>query len=635
MADLAAPLVPATAAGAPGSRSPVESWFRTLGTLVFDVLAWCAFLCYLTYPEVFLHCGQCFVSTGNFTATSAGDCVAVLPQKISDGYYCKNAEETHFCSSTPGTYAGPCAARQEALGIDAWLVLWLERGIILAAVIAWRVARVLSKQEKDDVPYTCGVVKADGRELYLVATLHISPKAPLDVEAVINSKMPDVTLIELDDERLERMRDKPQELKDLQPVTIQLQGGGGLGGAAQPTVVQAQRALWNGEWSGERIAGQVVLEPQNEYGAQPLVVASAPTGAAPHLALVRRGGPTGGKAVTFALKAHNAAKGGAAAVLVVNYAASRMPPSRLGTGPLTSDLKLALQTCSCGLPPVPVLLLPHAEGMQLMQLCEKENAQGGSGGAPRAEFQILPDTFPRRTLRKRICQAFALMFSGIGILYGIIGCFGVEVGAEFTVAEEVAAQKGIPCACIDVNMDMLWSRLASSLLPTPCNLLNAVLSWLAFPRLALRFLFPSQRSVDVLGSTVLHLKSLSLRTWLAFVVSGFCASWIMSHILQLLSASAERAGEATGAVSQQDRSDATTYLMLAIELYLFPQVYAAIAASRDEAMYNGIVDQAEKFSASRVVAVVGAAHSNGILERVRARGLARRPVANAASGERV
>lgn len=65
----------------------------------------------------------------------------------------------------------------------------------------------------------------------------------------------------------------------------------------------------------------------------------------------------------------------------------------------------------------------------------------------------MPDGYPRRSLRKRLCQAVALLFSGIGVLYGVIECFAVDVGSEFLAAEAAAAARGIPCACIDVDLN--------------------------------------------------------------------------------------------------------------------------------------------------------------------------------------
>lgn len=55
--------------------------------------------------------------------------------------------------------------------------------------------------------------------------------------------------------------------------------------------------------------------------------------------------------------------------------------------------------------------------------------------------------------------------------------------------------------------------------------------------------------------------------------------------------------------------------------YMLPQIYDAVAASRDESMYQSMVHKIQNFAAERVVVVVGAGHANGILQRVQQSGL--------------
>jgi len=265
---------------------------------------------------------------------------------------------------------------------------------------------------------------------------------------------------------------------------------------------------------------------------------------------------------------------------------------------------------------VPLLLLPQTEGERLRSFCRQPGAPSVS-----AEFRVMPDAYPRRTLRRRLCQAFALMFSGIGILYGVIQCFAVEVGAEFLAAEQAAHARGIPCTCIDVDLNRFWSRLGAAVLPSPCNLFSSLCAWLAFPRVLFRVLFPPRGNVDVIGSMFLHGASFPLRTWVAFVLAGFCASTVTNKILELFGSGAERAAEQTGAVSKEDRDIVQAYIMLAIEMYMLPQIYDAVAASRDEAMYQSIVTKSRERAARRLVVVVGAGHANGILQRARTLGL--------------
>eukprot|EP00931_Biecheleriopsis_adriatica_P051364 TRINITY_DN29787_c0_g1_i1.p1 TRINITY_DN29787_c0_g1~~TRINITY_DN29787_c0_g1_i1.p1 ORF type:complete len:546 (-),score=105.85 TRINITY_DN29787_c0_g1_i1:22-1659(-) len=488
-------------------------------------------------------------------------------------------------------------------------------GLLVVAMVLWRLYRVQRAPQSSmaDVPYSCGVASVNGKELFLIATVHISPRSPKDVHAVVEGTSPDLVMIELDEERLDRMRqkevktDSPKE-EDVQGLTLKID-------AEEPEVkVATQRALWNGEQAGRRICGEVVFDVHNAHGQLPLG-----NSASGKLALFLRGSTGGGESLgSFAMKAHHAALGGAQAVLVVNDK-DEMPKRRLGTGDLAAELRVFRLTWNCGFPPVPVLLLPKEEGMRLVEASKK----GLSGtAAPQADFEVIPDSYPRRTLRRRICQNCALVFSGIGILYGIIHCFDVEVGGEFWAAESAAALRGTPCVCIDIDMNGFWSRITSKAIPTPCNLLNSFISWLAMPRLFFRFLFPPPGNVDTLGCTVLHASSFSIKTWVVFMFAGFASSFVMSHVLLLLSAASEHGAEEAGVhVKDQDRDQLQQLIMLAIELYLFPQLFEAIVASRDESMYQGIVAKSNEFQAKRLVAVMGAGHSNGVLERIRARGL--------------
>jgi len=489
-------------------------------------------------------------------------------------------------------------------------------GALLAAMVLWRLwhlrqsrSDALGGEGRHKVPYSCGVVSVGGKELFLVATVHISPRAPQDVKAVITLVKPDLAMIELDEERLDHLRDtelrksQQAQTQDLQKVTVM------LAAESEPVTMLAQRALWNAEHQGERLHGQVVFECANAYGV-------ARPGEAAHgqLWLVHRGAPEECRAFApFAIKAHHAAEAGAQAVFVINRE-EQLPAQRLGGGSLASDFRVAFLTRNCGSPSVPVLLLSRSDGERLKKRCLE-------GAAVRAELEVLPDSYPRRTLPQRLCQGCALMLSGIGVLYGVIQCCDVEVGAEFTEADSTARAQGIPCECIDVDMNRFWNRLGAAVLPTPCNLLASLLSWLAFPRLLGCVLFPPKGNVDVLGSMCLHAASFRLRTWVAFSIAGVGASVVATFVLRLLGQVSELGAEEAGAVSSRERDAAQNYIMLLIEVYTLPQVYQAVAAFRDEAMYHSIVAKSRDAQAHRLVAVVGAGHANGILRHARARGL--------------
>lgn len=492
-----------------------------------------------------------------------------------------------------------------------WSMIW---GGLLIIMVLWRIffVRTAKSSDLDGLPYTCGVATVDNCQLFLVATVHISPKSPLDVEAVINQTRPDLVMIELDEERLDRMRGPPEvsdgpSIEDLQPISVWMDGG-----SAPPTIVHAQRAHWNAEQAGDKIVGDLFFNPANMYG-----LTSFGEEALDRLCLVSRGSGDTGQFAPFALKAHNAAAGGAQAVFVIDTD-DRLPLGRIGGDTLAGDLRIAAKTKSCGFPPVPLLLLPKEDGERL-KVSLTEN--GGNGHA-HAEFVVVPDEYPRRTLKWRLCQACALIFSGIGILYGIIQCFAVEVGGEFLAAETVAEERGVPCVCIDVDMDRFWGRLAKCLLPTPMNIWKATRAWLAFPRCLCRSLFPPPENVDVLGGIGLHAAAFKIRTWLAFIIAGQVASFVTTHVLEFFTLGAAEAGKASGAIPKEEDSDTVqAFIMLGIEIYALPRLYEAVAASRDEAMYRGIVRRSNELRSSRMVAVVGAGHANGILRRVRERGL--------------
>jgi hypothetical protein len=448
--------------------------------------------------------------------------------------------------------------------------------------------------------------------MFLVATIHISPKAPLDVIEVIEKTSPDVVMIELDDERLDKMKgpvevpkDRKPKQEDLQEITIEMQGNE----APETIKMYAQRALWNAEWAGEALDGRLLFDQNNPYG----LIESKSGQTFKYMSLVRRGAPAD-EFAPFALKAHLAARGGAGAVLIMNKDES-LPMARIGTSnQISHDLKVAYYSRSCGFPPIPAFMITKSDGDKLMAALTDGTRVDG-------RLRIREDAYPRRTLRKKLCQGCALIFSGIGILYGIIQCFAVEVGGEFIAAEETAYDKNLPCECIDSNLNDFWGRLGEALIPYPYNVIDAILAWLAFPRIALKALFPPRENVDVFGSMVIHAASFKIRTWVAFFLAGFCASWVTRHIMLLFTSGAERAAEHTGLVKKEDREDTTDWILFFLQLYMLPRVFEAVAASRDEVMYRSIVAKSRQLGSKRMVVVVGAGHSNGILQRAHSRGL--------------
>lgn len=543
---------------------------------------------------------------------------------------------------------------------------------LLVAMVSWRLYRCHQAKQSErlsfntgaaaeegnadsdmprcSLPYTCGLAKVGDQEVYLVATVHISPRSARDAKDVVEAVRPNVVMIELDEERLDNFRPRqpePPKPEDLQAITVTQQGqvvsedgswwwpfGSGSEYEAlgdQKLTCLAQRARWNAEWRGKTIAGDVIFDSENEYGMK-----RPGTGARGSCVLVRRGGPPSTEAkptgcdklscsqgiLSFTNKAHVAARDGAVALLVINSKNQPIPSFRIGGGTLSGELQVARHTCSLGFPPIPVLLLEHKDGDRLRYLAEK-CAEVEGAGRIHAEFKVMDDTYPRKTLRRELCQTCTMTFSGIGILYGVIRFCKVEVGAEFLEAEKEATRQGVPCVCIDVDIQRLCGSVAFSLMPTPCNIFNAAWSWLALPRCLFQFLFPPMCNIDHLGGLALHAASFSIRIWIAFAAAGLLSGQVISRILRYISFGASKAAVAMDpAMGNSDDSVELlqAWILNGFMLYLMPAIYGSVLATRDEAMYLGIAAQARKTGARRMVAVAGAAHTNGILKRCRERG---------------
>lgn len=513
-------------------------------------------------------------------------------------------------------------------GLDngPYYCVWL---ILLVAATSWRLFLKNRRRrgdgdqaalEEKQLPYTTGLfTDASGKQLYMVATVHISPKSPEDTEAVIGGVRPDVVMIELDEERLDNMRPKvpePPKAEDLQLLKF---SGPGVAEAIGEAPILAARAAWNAEGCGKIIKGNIVFNDADEYGLRrPFDLARD------NVLLVRRGPLLteaeriekgfSGVGATFPVKAHLAAAGGAKALVVIDNT-DELPSQRLGqvNGHLAVEIKVAYLAKSMGFPPIPCVMVTKSHGERLLQLCRDCQQI-------EVEFEVKPDLYPRRTLRRGLCQTCLLFGSGVGFLYGIIRCFEVEVGGEFAVAEKAATDMGVPCVCIDSNMNELWSRMLKVTMPTPWNFGRVVWSWLALPRCAFRLLFPRSDSVDTLGSMVLHAKSFPLKNWIAFIIAGCGANFVSSNILKFLSTEATNGAIDGGMVKQKNADIFQVLLLNAVLMYLMPCLYEAVLVSRDEAMYQGICAKARSSNARCMVAVTGAAHTNGILQRCRERG---------------
>lgn len=471
------------------------------------------------------------------------------------------------------------------------------------AMLVWRLKRATSPRDCcgiTNLPYTCGHVSVDGRQLFLVATFHIAPRSPKDVTKVIESVSPDIVMIELDDERLNDMREDTEcpSAEDLQPVKLAFQG-------EEPQWFHAQRTDWNGEYSGRLVSGRAFYDESDPY-----CLSENGTSLHGKVVMALPGGPQG-ELATWSLKAHVAAKRGASGLLVLNPMTHFPKFPRVGIDNFSQDVRTAVRFKRCGYPPIPLLLVPRDPCLRLVQQ-PREDAE--------INFEVLMDDYPRRSFQRKLCQNVGLLLSGMGVLYYVIECFNVDAGLEFLQAEVVAKQRGLPCVCIDVDDNALCSNVSKMLKPTPSNLYKSLRAWLMFPRVLMReLLFPAPEKIDLVGTTLLQVASFNGRTAIAMLMAATVASGVVGLVLMLVGWLG--ADVADGVVGNIDKTDLMTKISLAIQLYCMPRLYEAVAASRDESMYQAIVAKAKEHGSRRLVAVVGAAHANGILERARNRGL--------------
>ncbi|CAL1139502.1 unnamed protein product [Cladocopium goreaui] len=349
-------------------------------------------------------------------------------------------------------------------------VLWIVLSVLLVLMVLWRVLHLQSAKIAE-IPYTCGYASANGKDVYIVSTLHISPRSERDVIAAIAAVHPDVVMIELDEERLEFMRG-PSQRPVLQQFQYTVENGTDSSDAV-PLVTQ--RAYWNGEFAGDQISGPIVLHSSGSSRFSPSVsgciVLVEDPGLAPLAQLAFAAAKEEARALLCA--AHTARAG---------LSGQQLPAGRLGNESLLTDLRVATRARNMGYPPIPVLMMSQNSSQQLMAKLQTATVQGS--------FQVLPDDFPRRTLRRRICQEMAFALSGIWLLYGVMECFQVDAGDEFLAAEREAQRRQLPCLCIDLDMDRLCSRFAAAAIPYPQNLLASLRAWLSVPRHALRICFP-------------------------------------------------------------------------------------------------------------------------------------------------
>jgi len=463
-------------------------------------------------------------------------------------------------------------------------------GVFIASIALWRIR--LCSGNGSQLPFSC--VRMDvpsyalyGKEadVYLCGTMHVSPGSVTDTRSAITHLVPDVIMIELD---IERLRDMKFSLGDHEETFQQeLQ--------VNDRVVSGIHADWNSfSKRGDFGPRRILFEEDNPFGGP----SSTPLLEDVVYACKR------GKH-SFYAKTIFAEKRGATGVIVIDD--PRYPQiGLLESGSLCASLKAFWETCTLRQPSIPCFLVKPEERL----------ADGDT-----VDAFIKPEEIPKPySFSKKLCRCVVMTGSGIGILYGVIRYAGVKVGQEFLTADIEATKLGKPLVCIDISVGNLGTRLRNELMPWPSNILKNIDFWLQFPRCIFnRVLFPRQ-GLDLPATMLWAFARFKIRTWLAFIVAAVLTSFILAIVLQIPGVVVEQATTATG--QKEFGSAFAENFPWVLEVYIFPAIYRALLDQRDEEMYRAIASQVRRRKDKRTfVAVVGAAHINGILHRASVRGL--------------
>lgn len=508
-------------------------------------------------------------------------------------------------------------------GTPCWSGWFLIPLAIVLSLISWRVFRYYRAKKLapvDGLPCCCvPVVVPDGPTIYMVGTMHVSPGSPVDVKNICRKVAPDCILIELDQERWDKMQDdgkKELETEELHTIVT-----------GTRKTIQAIPAEWNSCHEGKEYHGELIFDESLSDRASSLFVGKSFEG---KIALVRRGG------FPFALKTACAAKAGALALFCIDVAPEpesieeskgfQYPFLWLPVGNILHQMRHAWRMGSCALPPVPCFLVNYSDGEELLRAMRHDKVQTNFFVRHR------PDMVPH-TLLRNLCQLCVIISSGVGILYGLIRCAGIEVGGEFLAANAEAKRLKKPFVLVDVSMDDLGGALRRALVPWPRNLFAAVRLWMALPRWIVRNVwFPASNMIDICGVMLWLLCRFKLRTWLAFIVSGFAAATVASFVLTVPGKAVSAGMVAAG--HEASANDVEKLFPIALQLYLLPRIFEGLVNQRDEAMFQSITAEIRRRSecyvkgevdgpAQSFVVVVGAAHVNGILSRMYQQGFHR------------
>jgi len=475
------------------------------------------------------------------------------------------------------------------LGNTTWTVIWVS---ILAASLLLRVRHCIARR---NVPFGVMPMKTEPHhfghdvDVYLCGTMHVSPGSIKDTHDTIQAVNPDVIMIELDTERLRDMKQangsEPEEM-----YTQELQ--------VNDEVLSGVQAEWNaliprgdiGPWT-------LKYEEDNPFGLDKK---------GPSLnkeAYVCKRGET-----SFHAKTVVAEKRGASAVIVIDDQEQPLV-GLIGTGGLIESFKTLWQVGTVRHPTIPTFLV------------KDENAKINSGDLISAnlKYDRVP---PPYSFWKKLCRTCVITCSGIGVLYGVIRWVGVKVGGEFLAADEEARKLDKPLVCIDISIGTLGAKLKEELLPYPRHILKNILWWMSIPRMLLtRILFPLQ-GLDLPAQMIWAFCRFQIRTWIGFVLAGIVTTLLLSFIISIPGYFVDKAASAGGHEDVGRNFDKFFPLML--EIYIFPAIYWGLLDHRDEKMYRQICSQVRRSyprGKRTYVAVVGAAHINGILARAKKRGM--------------
>eukprot|EP00397_Hematodinium_sp_SG-2012_P021041 GEMP01021714.1.p1 GENE.GEMP01021714.1~~GEMP01021714.1.p1 ORF type:complete len:593 (+),score=120.65 GEMP01021714.1:262-2040(+) len=498
---------------------------------------------------------------------------------------------------------------------------WFVPPIIgLLAFNIWRAFRYYRTKQiapVEGLPYSCvPVMIPNGPIVYMVGTMHVSPGSPVDVKAVCSRVSPDAILIELDKERWERLNDEPTDHFDPEEIEAIVKG--------TPKIVIAIPAEWNACHVGREIHGELAFDNNNPKGAtfKSDVLAGK-------IALVHRGD------LPFALKACYAAKAGATALLCIDAIPThdkiedskgfQYPCVWIPLGGVMSQLSLAWKTKSCDLPPIPCFLINHNDGQDLLKAVLDEKVE--------TKFFIRhrEDMSAPHSLCRNLCQMCVVIGSGIGVLYGMFRCAGIQVGAEFIAANDEAKRLKKPFVLVDVSMDDLGGRMKRALIPWPRHIFAAIRLWMMLPRWLFRnMLFPAADRMDLWGAMFFAIVRFKLRTWVAFVLAVSAAGFILTSVL-MVPGKAISAGMVATGHDEQFANLVEQIFMMILQLYCFPRIFDALVTQRDEAMFQSITSEIRRRVGGHVkgeiprdsvdtpmsfVVVVGAMHVNGIVNRL-------------------